>query len=130
MLKNHLKAGEVDFIVISVGSNDITFLDVDEDVRKLNKDALGHTAVLVDLAEKTAETLGIDVFITVRPARYDTKDKDPKAVKESLNQSANGMLVALASVLENVHTVKLSAFENLSDKAKKSLYKNDGVYLT
>ena len=130
MLKNHLKAGEVDFIVISVGSNDITFLDVDEDVRKLNKDALGHTAVLVDLAEKTAETLGIDVFITVRPARYDTKDKDPKAVKESLNQSANGMLVALASVLENVHTVKLSAFENLSDKAKKSLYKNDGVHLT
>ena len=66
MLKNHLNAGEVDFIVISVGSNDITFLDVDEDVRKLNKEALGHTAILVDLAEKTAETLGIDVFITVR----------------------------------------------------------------
>ena len=72
MLKNHLNAGEV---VISVCSNDITFMDVDEDVRRLNKEALGHTAILFDLADKTPVTLGIVVFITVRTARYDAKDK-------------------------------------------------------
>ena len=37
-----------------------------------------------------------------------------KTVKEYMNQSANGM-VPLATVLENVHTVNLPAFENLSE---------------
>ena len=40
------------------------------------------------------------------------------------------MRVALVSVLEKVHTVQLPALENLSDKAKKELFKNDGIHLT
>ena len=130
MLNSHMKEGEADFIILSVGSNDITFLSNDKDVCKLNKEALEHSAVLVDIAKETADKFGIDVFVIERPSRYDKKDKDPKAVKTTVNQSANGLLVALTSVLDNVHTIKLPALENLCDKARKSIYKNDGIHLT
>ena len=76
------------------------------------------------------DRFGIDVFVTERPARYDRRDKDPKGVKTILNDSANGMLIALTSVLERVHAIKLPALENLPERARKALYKNDGIHLT
>ena len=130
MLDTHMKVGEVDFIVISVGSNDITFLSNDKDSIKLSEEAICHSSKLAKIATEVAVKHGIDVFITVRPARYDKKEKDPKGVKTVVNESANGMLVALTSVIERVHTIKLPALENLPEKAKKSLYKNDGIHLT
>ena len=128
MLKNHMKVGEVDFIILSVGSNDITFLSNEKDVCALNKEALEHSAILVDIAKETADRFDIDVFVIERPTRYDKKEKDPKSVKSTVNQSANGLLVALTSVLDNVHAIKLPAFENLSEKSRKSFYKNDGIH--
>ena len=130
MLKTHLKPGDVDFIVICVGSNDITVLNSDKSEVTLNKEAIEHSSVIAEIAFQVSERLNIDVFVTARPARYDRKEKDPKGLKSQLNQSANGMQVALISVLEKVHTVHLPALENLTDKAKKELFKNDGIHLT
>ena len=70
------------------------------------------------------------MFVTVRPARYDRKDKDPKGLRSKLTQSPNGMQVALISVLERVHNIHLPALENLTDKTRKELFKNDGIHLT
>ena len=130
MIKTHLKPGEVDFIIISVGSNDITFLSSDEDEVTLNKEAIEQSSVLAEIAYQAGEKFGIDVFVTVRPARYDKKVKDTKGLKSKLNQSANGMQVALISVLEKVHNVHLPALENLTERDKKELFKNDGIHLT
>ena len=38
--------------------------------------------------------------------------------------------MALISVVDKVHNIHLPALENLSDKAKKELFKNDGIHLT
>ena len=131
MIQTHLKPGEVDFIIISVGGNDITFLNSDRSEVDLNKEAIEQSSVLAEIAYQAGEKpLGIDVFVTVRPARYDKKEKDAKGVKSKLNKSANGMQVALISVLDKVHNVHLPALENLSEKAKKDLFKNDGIHLT
>ena len=130
MITTHLKPGDVDFIIISVGGNDITFLDNDKSEVELNKEAIEQSSVLAEIAYQAGEKLGIDVFVTVRPARYDKKAKDAKGLKSKLNQSANGMQVALISVLENVHNIHLPALENLTEKAKKELFKNDGIHLT
>ena len=78
MIKAHVKPGELDFIVISVGSNDITFLNSDESEITLNKEALEQSSVLAEIAYQTGEKFDIDVFVTDRPARYDRKDKDSK----------------------------------------------------
>ena len=130
MLELHLKPKEVDFIIISVGSNDITFLNNDKNSLTLNQEAIEHSNKLVHLATGVAAKHGIEVFVTERPARYDKREKDPKGVKSVINESANGMLIALTSVLEKVHTIKLPALENLHEKSRKALYKNDGVHLT
>ena len=130
MIKSHLKPGEVDFIIISVGGNDISFLNSDKSEVELNKEAIEQSSVLAEIAYQAGEKLGIDVFVTVRPARYDKKEKDSKGVKSKLNKSANGMQVALISVLDKVHNVHLPALENLSERAKKDLFKNDGIHLT
>ena len=130
MIKSHLKPGEVDFIIISVGGNDISFLNSDKSEVDLNKEAIEQSSVLAEIAYQAGEKFGIDVFVTVRPARYDKKEKDSKGVKSKLNKSANGMQVALISVLDKVHNVHLPALENLSERAKKDLFKNDGIHLT
>ena len=96
----------------------------------LNKEAIEQSSVLAEIAYQAGKKFGIDVFVTVRPARYDKKEKDPKGIKSKLTKSANGMQVALISVLEKVHSVHLPALENLSEKAKKDLYRNDGIHLT
>ena len=40
------------------------------------------------------------------------------------------MQVALISVLERVHNIYLPSLENLSEKVRKDLYRNDGIHLT
>ena len=130
MITTHVKPGDVDFIIISVGSNDVTFLDNEKSEVLLNQEAIEQSSVLAELAYQAGEKHGIEVFVTVRPARYDRKDKDPKSLRSKLTQSANGMQVALISVLERVHNIHLPALENLTDKTRKELFKNDGIHLT
>ena len=50
MITTHLKPGDVDFIIISVGGNDITFLDNDKSEVKLNKEAIEQSSVLAEIA--------------------------------------------------------------------------------
>ena len=96
----------------------------------LNKEAIEQSSVLAEIAYQAGEKFGIDVFVAVRPGRYDKKEKDAKGLKSKLTTAANGMQVALISVLDKVHNVHLPALENLSEKVKKELYRNDGIHLT
>ena len=121
---------DLDFIIVSVGSNDISKLNIDDNIASLNTAAIDHSTQLVALAEEFAVRHDIDVFVMERPARYDKKEKDPKAMKTKLNQTANGMLMALINAIEKVHLIKLPNLDNLSAKAKKDMFKNDGIHLT
>ena len=128
MLETHLKPDDdIDFIVISVGSNDITKLDTKgSDTIAPNDAAIKHTEVLVKLARDAAKKHGIEAFIMERPSRYDKKD----VMKPRLNQVANGMLMPLTNILDNVHIIRLPSLDNLVGKAKKDLFKDDGIHLT
>ena len=53
----------LDFIIISVGSNDITRLNIEEDIKKLNGEACEQAVTLVKIAEEASEKHNIDVFI-------------------------------------------------------------------
>ena len=129
MLEVHLKP-DLDFIVIAVGSNDITKLNTDGDNVAVNCEAIKHTNILISLAKEATVKYDIDVFVLERPARYDKKDKDPKGLKSKLSQVANGMLMPLINVVENVHLVKLPSLDNLPEKERKDIFKNDGIHLT
>ena len=89
MIKTHLKPGEVDFIIISVGGNDITYLNNDKNEAMLNKEAIEQSSVLAELAYQAGEKLGIDVFVAVRPARYDKKEKDIVKLQPDLEPNQN-----------------------------------------
>ena len=129
MIKTHLTDG-IDFLILSVGSNDITKLDTNGKMHTLSGEAVGHSHVLVELASKAADKHKIDVFVLERPARYDKKEKDPKGLRSILNDSANAMLIPLINCAENVHLVKLPSLQNLSGKAKKLTFADDGIHLT
>ena len=91
-----------------------------------NDAAIKHTEVLVKLARDAAKKHGIEAFIMERPSRYDKKD----VMKPRLNQVANGMLMPLTNILDNVHIIRLPSLDNLVGKAKKDLFKDDGIHLT
>ena len=51
-----------DFIILSVGTNDITKLDLGEDIGDLIDTACEHSKNLVHLANQTAQKYNIDFF--------------------------------------------------------------------
>ena len=63
----------VNFILISVGSNGITELNIEEDIRDLNNIACEQSKNLVHLAEEASIIHNIDAFIVEKPTRFDKK---------------------------------------------------------
>ena len=62
---------DANFIIISVGSNDITRLDIKDDISELNEKACEQSKLLVHIAEEASKKHNIDVFIVEKPARID-----------------------------------------------------------
>ena len=135
-LKNMIDANlseddDTAFVVFAVGSNDITKLNIEEDTLvTLNNKACDQSRELVRLADYTAQKFGVDVFVLERPPRYDKEKNDPKALKQTLSQAANGLLMSLVTPVERVHQIKLPGLENLSGKARRGIYQHDGIHLT
>ena len=122
---------DTDFIVIAVGSNDISRLSIeDDDISTLTDKVCEQSSALVDLAKYAAEKYNIEVFVLERPPRYDKESNDPKAMKQRLSQTANGFMMSLIVPLDHVHLVRLPDLDNLHPKAKKGVYQHDGIHLT
>ena len=62
---------DVNFIIISVGSNDITKLNIQEDISVLNDKACEQSKNLALIAEEASKKHNIDVFVVEKPARFD-----------------------------------------------------------
>ena len=117
----------LDFIIISVGSNDITRLNIEEDIKKLNDEACEQAVTLVKIAEEASKKHNIDVFIIEKPARFDKESKDPERRRSVLTVSSNGILPSLITPLQRVHLIPLSS---LSTTADRDCFSRDGVHLT
>ena len=117
----------VNFIIISVGSNDITRLNIEDDIRVLNDKACEQSKNLALLAEETSKKHNIDVFVVEKPARFDREAKDPEGIRSVLTVSSNGILPSLITPLKRVHFIPLPS---LTSKADRDCFSRDGVHLT
>ena len=117
----------IDFIIISVGSNDITKLNIEEDLKGLNEKACEQSKLLVHLAQEASEKHNVDVFVVEKPARFDREVKDPEGIRATLTVSSNGILPSLITPLKRVHFIPLPS---LSSKADRDCFSRDGIHLT
>ena len=122
------ESGHIDYIILSVGTNDITKLDLGEDIGDLIDTACEHSKNLVHLANQTAQKYNIDVFIVERPARFDKEDRDPEGKRSILTISANGLFHSLITPLKRVHYIPLPSLS--PGRAKKDCFVKDGVHLS
>ena len=76
-----LKETKFDAAIISVGTNDVSELDIDnKNIVTLNNLASDQSKAIVHLAEYAARKFDIDVFILQRPPRCDIRN-DPKRLE-------------------------------------------------
>ena len=118
---------DADFLIISVGSNDITRLDINEDISVLNDKACELSKTLVHIANETSRKHNVDVFIVEKPARFDKEAKDPEGIRSVLTVSSNGILPSLITPLKRVHLISLPS---LTTSADRDCFSRDGVHLT
>ena len=121
-------ASETDFIIISVGTNDITKLDLSQDISYLNNTACEHSKNIVELAYKASQTHNVDVFIVEKPPRFDPEERDPTGTRNLISFNSNGLLPSLVTPLQNVFLITLPSLN--VNRAKKDFFKDDGVHLT
>ena len=126
-LKQTLKKLEVekdiDFVIISTGTNDITALDAENgDMSEMIEKACDQTKHLVELAKETAQKRNVDVFVVERPPRGDANKN-----YSVLNDAANGLFISLIAPIKKVHYIPLPSLHNLPEKSKKNLFTNVGV---
>ena len=119
---------DVDFIILSVGTNDITKLDLGEDIGIINDAACDHSKNLAHIANETSQKYDIDVFIVERPARFDNKDQDPENVRSVLTISANGIFPSLITPMKKVHFIPLPSLSPVT--TSRDCFVKDGVHLS
>ena len=125
ILKEH---DDIDFIVISVGTNDITKLNLSEELGYLNDAACDHSKNLAHIANGISQKHNIDVFIVERPARFDIEDKDPEGIRSVVNISANGMFPSLITPMKRVHYIPLPSLNPV--RTSRDCFVRDGVHLS
>ena len=116
---------DVDYVIISTGTNDISKLDVNDDKGVLMTDACDQAKTLVLLASRIAKNHDVDVFVVEKPPRND----DPTGMRSELTTASNGMLPSLIMPLDKVHLISLPSLHNISEGKKKSMF-TDGIHLT
>ena len=122
------ESSDIDFIILSLGTNDITKLNIEEDIGIVNDVACGHSKNLAHIADEISQKYNIDVFIVERPARFDKRDKDPEGIRSVLTVSANGMFPSLITPLKKVHFVPLPSMT--SAHLETDSFSKDGVHLS
>ena len=121
---------ETDLIIIQVGSNEITNLDIQSrPLVTLHEVVTNNMKHLLDLAEYTANSHSCKVFISALPPRYDSTNHDPAGTRSMLTDLANAVLTSNSMTLENVHLIEHSDLK-CSGKSRKDTFTGDGVHLT
>ena len=126
VLETELKEANVDFAIVSVGANDVTDLDLNEnDFTTLINVACDQSKNIVHMVEHAAKRYDIDIFVVERPPRSDTENDDTRSI---LTQSANGLYMSLITPLERVHLIPLPTLSNFSGKVRRDCFESDGIH--
>lgn len=125
LLEAELKASKVDFVIISVGANDITDMEYDSNsYAALNTAACGHSKALAYLAEVAVQKHNIDIFVVERAPRSDSENMS------TLSGSANGLYMSLITPVEKVHLITLPSLSSHGGRMKKDCFQPDGIHLS
>ena len=120
MVNEHMTK-DSDFAVLSVGSNDIADLDLEQPKEFLVDSVLKQSKELVDIAVKMAEENQSNVFINERIPRHDEPHSELKA---ELTYVANSIMISQVAVAKSsrVHLVKQSNLYRAPGEARDQLY--------
>ena len=116
---------DLDFVIIQVGSNEMSQLDLKEEKRALFDKMQHDCNTLVNLSKHLVEEYSVDVFISEKPPRY-----DQEGGLEGLNNTSNSILHMLTHLLDRVWVVKQSMLESKSDRIRSERFQADGLHLT
>ena len=116
---------DLDFVIVQVGSNEMSLLDLKEEKRALFDKMQHDCNTLVNLSKHLVEEYSVDVFISEKPPRY-----DQEGGLEGLNNTSNSILHMLTHLLDRVWVVKQSMLESKSDRIRSERFQADGLHLT
>ena len=117
-----------DFVILSVGSNDIADLNLEQPKDLLVESVINQSKELVDIAVKMAEENQANVFINERIPRHDEPHSE---IKAELTYVANSIMISQVAVAKSgrVHLVKQSNLYRAPGEARDQMYRN-GNHLT
>ena len=124
---------EVEFVGISVGTNDITALnntpneqEEEDNLKTCQKQA----EFLIETASKVSDDYNVDVYIFQQPPRYDKVEEDKLGNWSRYSKLTNSHLAILASNKHRLHLVDNSNLARLPGQSRARLYGTDGVHLS
>ena len=124
------KRKDIDFLIVATGSNDITYLDIEnKSVSELTTIACNQSRDLVHMLNEAALKHNLDVFVVEKPPRDDNTNKEDNKILTDCNTSSNGLFPSLITPLEKVHYIPLPAFQKISDKSRMNLFDVDGIHI-
>lgn len=121
---------EHDFVIIQIGSNEMSQLDLSEDKDKLFERVQVDCDKVIKLAKLLVENYDVEVFKSEKPPRYDKKVLEHGGILEGLNNTSNSILHMRSHLLDRVRIIKQSMLESKSDKVRADRFKPDGLHLT
>ena len=119
------------FVVIGVGTNDITALDNKwPDKKEVLEQCQYQSTFLINTAETIINQYNLDVYILEQPPRYDEPHKDKYGNWAKYSKIANSHLAILAAGHPRIHIVENSNLARLPGKGREDLFQKDGLHLT
>ena len=127
---NEVMNKEVDFVIIQVGSNEMSALDLKENKNTIFEKIQQDCDKIINLAQHMVREYEVDVFISEKPPRYDNKSLEQGGILEGLNNTSNSILHMRSHLLERVWIIKQSMLESKSDRVRGERFMPDGLHLT
>ena len=127
---NEVMCKKVDFVIIQVGSNEMTNLDLSSDKQKLFDTIQEDCDKLINIAKHLVTEYEIDVFISEKPPRFDQKCLEFGGILEGLNNTSNSILHMRSHLLDRIFIIKQSMLESKSERVRNERFKPDGLHLT
>ena len=121
---------DIDFVIIQVGSNEMSLLDLKEDKSTIFDKLQQDCDKLVNISKHMVTEYDVDVFISEKPPRYDTKSLEQGGILEGLNNTSNSILHMKTHLLDRIRVVKQTMLESKSDRVRSERFQQDGLHLT
>ena len=129
MLAEHVK-DETSWVVIGVGTNDITSLDNTVPARNHLEACKKQSEFLIESAKTIVRNHDVDVFLFQQPPRYDKPEEDKDGNWAKLSKLANSHMAIMAAGQEKIHVVETSSLAREEGRGRRDLYQEDGIHLT